>query len=72
VRWADEKKIVSVYSKDSSSPTRVQRADEKQIVSVHSFHEHETQKHIQLARTAAAQVENMKGGVPASREVYMF
>ena len=71
VRWADEKKNVSVCSKDSSSTTRVQRVDEKQIVPVHSFHEHEARKHIQLARTAAAQEENMKGGVPDTREVYM-
>jgi hypothetical protein len=64
VRWADEQKIASAYSKGSSSPTRVQRADKKEIVSVRSFHEHEAWKHIQLARTAADHVEN--------REVYMF
>ena len=64
VRWTDEKKIVSVYSKDSSCPTQVQRADEKQIVSDRSFHEHEARKHIQLARTAAGQVGKMKNDVP--------
>ena len=60
VRWADEKKIVSVYPKGSSSPSLVHWADEKQIekqnVPVRSSHEHEARKHIQLARTAAAQV----------------
>ena len=41
VRWADEKKIVSVYSRGSSSPTRVQCADAKKSMSVRSLHEHE-------------------------------
>jgi hypothetical protein len=73
VRWADEKKIVSVYSKGSSCPTRVQRADEKQIVSDRSFHEHEAQKHIRLARTTAAQVANLPTGVPdTTRKLYMY
>jgi hypothetical protein len=64
VRWADEKKIVTVYPNGSSSPTREQWTEEKKIVPVRSSHEHETWKHIQLARTAADQVGKMKNGVP--------
>jgi len=64
VRWADEKKIVSVYARGSSSPTRVQCADAKKSLSVRSSHEHEARKHIHLARTAAGQVSNVSPCVP--------
>jgi len=64
VRWADEKKIVSVYARGSSSPRRVQCADAKKSLSVRSSHQHEARKHIHLARTAAAQVSNASPCVP--------
>jgi hypothetical protein len=64
VRWADEKKIVSVYPKGSSFPTREQWTEEKKIVPVRSSHEHEARIHIQLERTAAAQVAKLPPGLP--------
>ena len=58
VRWADEKKIVTVYyPKGSSSPTMEQWTEEKKIVPVRSSHEHEARKHIELAHTSAGQVK---------------